>query len=172
MKETQQSISEWASTTFGEVGSNLRVATRAGEEMFELFKEISTSINTEKAITEAADVAIVLYRLCVRLGITIDTSMIRRETRYSPQVLAAESNGKMASVIVMLCYDDNSSGVSYSLQQVYYFLEKFCEVLGGNLQEAIGAKMLINRNRKWKTDGSGSYHVKEDTEGATNRFTT
>jgi hypothetical protein len=78
MKETQQSISEWASTTFGEVGSNLSVATRAGEEMFELFKEISTSINTEKAITEAADVAIVLYRLCERLGITIDTSMIRR----------------------------------------------------------------------------------------------
>jgi hypothetical protein len=172
MKETQQSISEWASTTFGQPGSNLRVATRAGEEMFELFKEISTGVHAEKAIVEAADVAITLYRLCERLGITIDTSLIRRQDPDNPLVIAAESNGKMASVIVMLCYDDDSKSVSYSLQQVYYFLEKFCESRGGNLQKAIEAKMLINRNRRWKTDGTGSYHVKEDQEGATNGSTT
>jgi hypothetical protein len=174
MKETQQSISEWAATTFGEPGSNLRVATRAGEEMFELFRDITTGNDPARVIIEAADIAIVLYRLFERLGVTINTSLIRREDPDEGiQLLAAEANAKLASVIVMLYRPHTERSAGYSLQQVYYFLEKICKILGGNLQEAIDTKMAINRNRKWKLDGSGhGYHVKEDTEGATTRSNT
>jgi NTP pyrophosphatase (non-canonical NTP hydrolase) len=160
--ETQQSISQWAAETFGQPCSNLRVATRAGEEMFELFKEISTGGSALKSIEEAADVAIVLYRLAERLGVTIDTSLIKRQDPNNPDYLAAEANAKMASVIVLLCIDDHNRSAGYSLQQIYYFLEKFCQALGGDLHVAIAEKMKINRQRTWRDDGSGcSYHVKE-----------
>ena len=164
--ETQTSISLWAEQTFGDPGSNLRVATRAGEEMFELFREISAGINAKKAIVEAADVAITLYRLCERLKVRIDTSQICREDPDNPIVLAAKCNGRLAPVIVMLSYDDYDESVDYMLQQLYYFLEKFCISLGGNLQQAIDDKMEINRRRRWQTNGQGSYHIKGDGEGA------
>jgi hypothetical protein len=160
--ETQQRISQWASETFGQPGSNLRVATRAGEELFELFKEISVEIHAEKAIVEAADVAIVLYRLCDRLGMTVDTSRVYRQDPDNPKLLIAEANAKMASVIVLLCHDDNGRMADYSLLQTYYCLGKFCEALGGDLHDAVQKKMAINRTRKWKLSGDGhGYHVRE-----------
>lgn len=67
MIETQESISLWASETFGESGSNLRVAIRANEEMAELLRCLSVDDNNPKAAEELADVAIVLARLAVRL---------------------------------------------------------------------------------------------------------
>lgn len=163
--ETQQTISQWSSETFGEPGSDIRVATRAGEEMFELLWEITTSANPQKCIEEAADVAIVLYSLCDRLGVNIDTSLIHREDHNGIQLMAAEANAKLASVIVMLCLPDMGQFVRYSLHLVYYFLGKICGKLGGDLQQAVDSKMLINRRRKWLVssyhDGYHKIHEKE-----------
>lgn len=68
MKETQSSISTWATETFGPSENNMRVATRANEEMSELLKELSIHDSSEKSFEEAADVVIVLYRLFERNG--------------------------------------------------------------------------------------------------------
>jgi NTP pyrophosphatase (non-canonical NTP hydrolase) len=71
MRETQQSISWWASETFGPVSSNIRVAARANEEMAELLRALSTNDKNPKAHEEMADVLIVLFRLAARMGIDL-----------------------------------------------------------------------------------------------------
>lgn len=67
-QETQRTISDWAKATFGPVSSNMRVACRANEEMAELLRALSADDANQKAVDEAADVVIVLYRLVDRLG--------------------------------------------------------------------------------------------------------
>lgn len=67
-KESQRTISDWALKTFGNTGTNLRVAIRANEEMAELLRELSVDDNSPKAVTEIADILIVLYRLADRMG--------------------------------------------------------------------------------------------------------
>ena len=67
--ETTESIGRWAADTFGEAGTDARVAARANEEMAELLRKV-TSENPRSAeiIEECADVAIVLARLVYRNG--------------------------------------------------------------------------------------------------------
>lgn len=78
-RENQQTISQWASETFGEPGSNLRVAIRANTEMAELLRCLATDDAHPEAAEEVADVVIVLQRLATRLGVDlrqmVDTKM-------------------------------------------------------------------------------------------------
>jgi hypothetical protein len=66
--ETQKTISKWAEETFGPVGSNASVAARANQEMSELLRSLAGDDSNPKAIEEAADVVICLYRLVERMG--------------------------------------------------------------------------------------------------------
>jgi NTP pyrophosphatase (non-canonical NTP hydrolase) len=68
LSETQKTISAWATETFGPVGTNVRVAIRANEEMAELLRALSVDDNSPKAAEEIADILIVLYRVAERLG--------------------------------------------------------------------------------------------------------
>jgi rRNA maturation endonuclease Nob1 len=70
-QETQHTISAWADETFGNSGSNLRVAIRANQEMAELLRELSFDDTNPKAPAEIADVVIVLSRLATRLGVDL-----------------------------------------------------------------------------------------------------
>jgi NTP pyrophosphatase (non-canonical NTP hydrolase) len=65
--ETQESISSWADETFGPARSNIRIATRANEEMSELLKKLAADDTDPEAPVEAADVVIVLLRLAERM---------------------------------------------------------------------------------------------------------
>lgn len=78
MRETQPSISKWALETFGEAGSNLRVAVRANEEMAELLRCLSVDDEHEQAGEELADVIIVLNRLATRLGVDVEDVVDRK----------------------------------------------------------------------------------------------
>jgi NTP pyrophosphatase (non-canonical NTP hydrolase) len=69
VKETQQSISEWADATFGGAVSCMRVGARANEEMAELLRALSVEQPEQsKCLEETADIVIILYRLATRLG--------------------------------------------------------------------------------------------------------
>ena len=86
-RENQQTISQWADATFGNAGSNIRVAARANEEMAELLRALSVDDNNKMAPEEIADVVIVLYRLADRMGIdlhgTIDLKMrVNRQRKW------------------------------------------------------------------------------------------
>jgi hypothetical protein len=67
-QETQRTISEWAVATFGEAGSNARVAARANAEMSELLTKLTMDDGHPKAGEEMADVAVCLFRLAERMG--------------------------------------------------------------------------------------------------------
>lgn len=71
MVESQESIAVWAAETFGEAGSNARVAARANEEMAELLRALTADDEHPKAAEEIADVMIILYRLAYRLEVDL-----------------------------------------------------------------------------------------------------
>lgn len=66
--ETTETIGIWASETFGDAGSNARVAARANEEMAELLRAATSDHPAEQVVVEAADVVIILARLAYRNG--------------------------------------------------------------------------------------------------------
>ncbi|WP_375188429.1 hypothetical protein [Sphingobium yanoikuyae] len=70
-RETTASIGEWASQTFGDAGSNARVVARANEEMAELLRAATSDQPVEQLGVEAADVVIILARLCFRNGMDL-----------------------------------------------------------------------------------------------------
>lgn len=78
MIENQQSISAWATQTFGDASTNVRVAVRANEEMAELLRALSADDSHPKAIEEAADVVIVLFRLAARMGESLMAEVDRK----------------------------------------------------------------------------------------------
>ncbi len=166
--ETQQTISRWAQQTFGEPGSNFRVVVRATEEMAELLKALATQQTNDKILEEAADVAIVMYRYAERLRVQISTSCFpANRSRYAAEDLAAQANIRLAEIIEMLAICDDNRYTSYCINQLYWFLEQICVKLQSNLQKQVDAKMVINRERKWRLDESGhGYHVKEEIKGA------
>ena len=77
-QETQQSIADWADHVFGPAPSNARIAARANEEMAELLRVLTAESNVEHAITEAADVVIILYRLAEVNGLSLEEAIDRK----------------------------------------------------------------------------------------------
>ncbi|CAN7395265.1 MazG-like family protein [Neorhizobium sp. LjRoot104] len=78
--ETQTTINEWISETFGEAGSNISVAARANQEMAELIMKLAVDDNDREAIEEVADVVIVLYRLVHRFDADMAAQIDRKMT--------------------------------------------------------------------------------------------
>ena len=67
MSETSKSIARWGETTFGP--ASLRaLALRAREELEELIEAIDVGESNQSIALEAADVSILLHRLCGNLG--------------------------------------------------------------------------------------------------------
>ena len=66
--ETDTSVCRWAEETFGTIGSTMRTAARANEEMAELLRALSVDDNHPKAAEECADIVIILCRVAERLG--------------------------------------------------------------------------------------------------------
>ena len=93
MGESQKTISDWAVATFGDAGSNSRVATRANEEMAELLSKLSIDDNDRRAAEECADVVIVLYRLCERLGMDLLAEIDRKMTINRARTWAQDGSG-------------------------------------------------------------------------------
>lgn len=74
-KETQYTVSNWASGTFGTAKSNACIAARANEEMAELLRALTADDEHAKAREEIADIVIVLYRLATRLGFDLSSEI-------------------------------------------------------------------------------------------------
>lgn len=69
MKETQQTISDWANATFGVPTTDASIGWRANGELNELINALRDDDANPKAVEEAADVIIVLMRLFQRRGV-------------------------------------------------------------------------------------------------------
>lgn len=164
MRETQYTISDWAQSTFGPVGSDIMVASRANEELAELIKVLVVNPSDPSAVEEAADVAIVLYRLATRLGYHVGdlSDLASPEGEPSVLALALKANHHMATVMYYLSSFSRPNLItSMELRDLYICLYRIAAMYGKSLPEEIDRKMEINRARVWALDGHGQgYHVK------------
>lgn len=77
-QETQASINEWITSTFGDAGSNISVAARANEEVAELMMALAINDLDVHSVEEAADIVIILYRLAERFGMDLHAEIDRK----------------------------------------------------------------------------------------------
>lgn len=163
--ETQETISAWAEETFGPAGSDLRVVARANEEMAEVIRALSFGGQTEKAIEECADTAIVLMRLADRMKVRVvfpNEDAAWDATTYAIWASAA-LNRLLDELHKTGGRDPVSPWAQDSFSQAVENLGKCVDALNGVIEDAINRKMAINRAREWRLDGSGhGYHVKGD----------
>lgn len=165
--ETQSSISTWASETFGEPGTLIRVLARANEEMAELLREATADCRPEKLAEEAADVLIVLFRVAERKGFKlIEYKPPKSYADEAPVQALVRFHVLQANMYLADALGIEESGladrVPHRLRKVFDHLHGLCSVLGRDLLAEVDAKMAVNRARVWKKDGTGhGYHLRD-----------
>lgn len=167
MRETSESISQWAEATFGPAVSLASIAARALTEMAELVRKVTGPEPDPKALAEeCADVVIVLARLAHRCGCEIFSGETTPYPHWIPPTLIGEALltlAKMSEVLMRKCpenqFDRNLS--QHRCIAIRWLLQSACTQLGHDLRAEVDAKMAINRAREWKLDGHGhGQHVK------------
>ncbi|MGI9298605.1 MAG: MazG-like family protein [Gammaproteobacteria bacterium] len=176
--ETQGSVSQWATETFGPESSLLRVAVRANEELAELLRCLAGDAPPEKVVEEIADVVIVLYRLAERIGIGLDTVVTQTDVHDSPGLttlrMALMIHAEIGIVLESLESMEMLAGVDdelvsridhnmkSSIMQIGMTATELAAGFGALLPREIDKKMVINRRRKWKLDDTGrGQHIQE-----------
>lgn len=158
--ETQETISEWATATFGAVASLPRSLARANEEMAELCKKAVTNADHDELAEEAADVVIVLCRAADISRADINPMFrIMEPTGALPIVAIMQANSLLAYCMEQVS-DGKARCASIYIELIVRKLAEICFTLGTPLHEAVERKMATNRARVWALDGSGcGYHV-------------
>lgn len=87
--EDQQSVSKWAEETFGPAKDQTVLVTRAKTEMDELLEAVQAGDRTEIG-KEAADIAILLWRLMEHNGLDLTNEVTKkmaenRNRRWQPK---------------------------------------------------------------------------------------
>lgn len=160
----QREISEWADATFGRSSSPLRIAVRANEELAELLRAIVCEEAPAKIAEEAADTAIILYRLAAVLEFEEESFTIGGPYPLSFR-LALE--GALAADValqqIMVCLVDGRASKQESIRtfvwQALWCLHVTAARVSIELPPAIAAKLEVNKARDWGLDGTGhGYH--------------
>ncbi len=162
MRETQQTIAQWADASFGPCKDVLSSIARAGQEMAELVKCVVEGGTVDDAVEEAADVVICLARAGEKLDYDLlqssRTFIGEDPTGSSPTglALAASLYLGMAALRATTGADDTLVTLLSSVRM----LDIFVSAVGLDLEEVIDAKMVVNRRRQWRRDGHGhGYHI-------------
>lgn len=167
MIETQAGINAWAEETFGPMQDVRHMAARANEELAELLREVTMPLpNLEKIAEECADVAHVLMRIAGwanedLMPIFELEKLIIPNLIYDPVVMA---NAHMAFLLQRLSSAalSEKSAIGRIVALITIRLAEICAACGTRLGDAIDAKMVILRARKWDLDGTGcGYHRPE-----------
>jgi predicted heme/steroid binding protein len=159
--ESQASVAAWSNDTFGPAGSDLSCLTRANLEMAELLHAVAIEEPREKIVREIADVIIVLYRFCDRVGEDladlVDTAgPYSGSDNDSPRDLILGANAYLSG----LMYEGKMYEMAaFYMRQIGQHLTLAAHKLGARLADAIDAKMVINRARKWVVVGGHGQHV-------------
>ena len=72
----------------------------------------------------------------------------------TPLRIAVRLNEEVAELLTKVA--QGRQGVEEEAADVLVVLYHFAETFGMNLQEEVNRKMAINRQRKWKLDGTGT----------------
>lgn len=162
--ETQQSISQWATETFGLASSDARVLVRAIEEFVEALRCFSAGDEGPKCREEIADTWIVLCRLAERLEVDLAFSSWIFPPSWPHARCAARILGELSDTLQWLTASDFEkffttppAGLNAGAM-----LRALADRMDFDLQAEVDRKMSINRGRRWNitADGHG-YHVRE-----------
>lgn len=157
-QESQASIVAWSVETFGVCPSNLRLASRANEELAEAVRSFAADPNSIDAAKEAADVIIVLCSLADAFGVQFNHFQEQDMCRsgLSPAQLLMDANTFMAHLLDSLIRNDNDMTATHWIYGCYQKLCWFIRRIGLEPYVLVNQKMIINRSRKWvKDDGPG-----------------
>jgi len=81
--------------------------------------------------------------------------------------LAARANEEMAELLRAATSDAAPEILLQEIADVVIPLFRLADRCGGDLMQAVDAKMAINRTREWNKDGTGhGYHVRTDSAAA------
>lgn len=172
--EDQQSIARWAAQTFGEAASDFRIATRVNEELAEMLRAIGGGAAPAAIIEEAADTLIVLARFLDRNGGALHLGgaaagvelILPRHGAIDRACDAALSAHRMVETMMTASLVGDAAMRAHCGGVAAHFLCRAIALLGGDPQAAVDAKMAINRQRRWKKDGSGhGYHIRTRDPG-------
>ncbi len=92
MIETQKSITGWCNNTFGPA-SNLTIVHRLKKELDELIKAVENDSEPSEILLEAADMNIILRRLCGNLGMDLDSAVDQKMAINRKREWIAFGNG-------------------------------------------------------------------------------
>lgn len=167
--ETVETIEAWAVPTFGPSPNLLVPLARAGMELAELITRCAAPVIDSNGVAlEAADVGICLCRPASMLKVKIDFNIPPPVYVGRPIVPALAANGHLEMLMTRVAVTSpgmeplsEPAAIGYLLL-IFDKLHAVCATVQANLGEAISAKMVINRARKWRSIGDGiGEHIKE-----------
>lgn len=169
--ETVQTIEAWSIPVFGPSPNLLMPFARANMEMSELIVHCAATVpNPEKVALESADVAICLCRPAAMLGHSIEFRfpLMPERLHARPIVPALSANGHLEMAMARIAV--NAPGLSPItpdavkgyIDLIVDKLHAVCASVNASLGEAVTAKMIVNRARKWRAIGEGiGQHIEE-----------
>lgn len=166
--ETQSSIALWGRETFGTY-SALTMASRMNVETAELVSILTHQPDNWEEITaeqraliteELADVFIVLVQV-MEIRKRQDwqpKALVRNQFRY-PHTLAADIALWSAQLIYEMRLSASTDGFAacHTAANLLGCLQAACACLDADLQQAVDAKMTINRSRQWRRTEAGRH---------------
>lgn len=154
--ETQESICQWSYDTFGHT-ANLRVASRANEELAEAVRAFVADPNSSNGPKEAADTIIVMCVLADHFGLKLEPFTAYNICRggLTPGQLLADANIFMAHLIDCLMRNSDDVAAVQWIRGCYQKLCYFIRRMACEPDVLINEKMVINRERKWVKNDKG-----------------
>lgn len=169
--ETPASIAAWADATFGQPGNLCLVVARSNRELAELVDEHAVYGSTMKLMEEAADVVIPLARLSHLIGFTftLDTptppytgvtaaDLIAQAMRFTgllyPEVVRLDQFSSHHANLPLI--QTHTQTIADHMGQIIWLYGGFRDPRI-NLQSAVNAKMVTNRERQWIPSADGHW---------------
>ena len=146
--ETQETISQWAIETFGDVKTTRSILTRANCELAELEHAIECSAAHDKIASEIADVIIVLARYQADFT---DASCYNTERPVDRRGFLIQ-DAVVHLMHARSCSVMNAPTLVIRAVGALHALAIWFDI---DLPTAIDAKMAINRGRTWTAKGAG-----------------
>lgn len=171
--ENQTSITRWAVTTFG-ARDPLKVASRALKETGELFDAIVVGLDPAKIVDECADNAVMYMQIAelTRNDFFLQVTLCEQDPKVQELLriegiarLPSEIAGLLVRYVGVLLVDLARCQINPRvLGMIGLLLETLVHHYepGVMLVDAVQAKMVINRSRKWAVDDHGrGQHIEE-----------
>lgn len=172
----QAEITQWAEG-FGEV-TDERLAARINEEVAELYAAVASRACAHDIAVECADVYIVACRLASKWDVDLDAAFAPVDNADVPTFAGMTDDAVHGTAMRIACsivafmssvlyaMSSGFGDTSRALRDLVAVARNLCCMLDEDFDAIVAAKMVKNRLRAWRLDGSGcAYHIVATVEG-------